>query len=504
MSPKQGKISRMSTNVPEIPIEVLSRIFSVVDSKATLKNLILSSKNFYSIAAPHLYSYLELLTADWETPFYALRPLTCLFLRKPELAQHVRHLALRSTFEDGPSSGGKQGNKKLDLDPEIRSAIIASAQSKEEEGQWLEDASEQAHEDCILSLLLPTLTNLHSIDIEMPVKPEYVPRQLERIGRGEHPFDKKPTFSKLTDIHIAHDDSKYGLYTDSIGCAFYLPAIQNIYLHRIGSSDGPNPSDEIAAPLQNIPDGSSAVTSIDMHDCKLSTGDFARMMRAPKALTSFCYEVGWGHLSYAACRFPEMRAELDRHKTTLRDLWLDYVPDGIEWLTEGDDIDDTTPMKSFAEFSALRRIKIGMAMMFGEDAEEDMPGYQNRLVEALPAQIEYVKITRAEDSPDVIVGALENLILQKGGKFPELRHLEIECSETQVNDRKDQYRRLKQLAENEKGLTFVVRDTRGALVGEDYDQRVERKWGFDENIEWQPCTSDCNARCVFPVHDLEK
>ncbi|KAL9079596.1 MAG: hypothetical protein Q9157_001533 [Trypethelium eluteriae] len=494
----------MPMHVPEIPIETLSHIFSFVDSRATLKNLTLSSKNFYKIATPRLYSHLELLNADWETPFYALRPLTCLFLRKPELAQNVRHLALRSTFEDGPASGGKQGNKKLDLDPEIRSAIVASAQSKEEESQWLEDASEQAHEDCILSLLLPTLTNLRSIDIEMPVQPVYVPRQLERIGRGEHPFDRKPTFSKLTDILIAHDDSKYGLYTSSIGCAFSLPAIQNIYLHRIGSSDGPDPADEIAASLQNIADGSSTVISIDMHDCRLSSGDFARVMRAPKALTSFCYELGWGHLSYTACRFPEMRAELERHRTTLRHLWLDYVPDGIEWLTDGDAGDDTTPMDSFAGFSALRRIKIGMVMMFGENPEEDLPEYADRLVKALPVQIEYVKITRAEDGPDVIVAALEKLILQKGGKFPELRHVEIECSEAGVNDRRDQFRRLKQLAENEKGLTFVVRDTRGALVGEDSDQRVERKWGFDEDIEWQPCTSECNARNVFPVHDLEK
>ena len=496
---KRFKNSNMPARVPEIPIEALSRIFSFVENKKTLRNLMLSSKNFQKIATPHLYSHLEFLDSDFDHGFDAFRPLTCLFLRKPELARNVRHLALRGSFDDGAGGYGK--GQKIELDPEIRSAIVASSQSKEEEAQWLEDASDQSNEDSILSLLLPTLTNLRSFDVEMPLSPRYVPRQLERIGRRQHPFDKNPSLTMLTDIMIAHRDNKYGLYTDSIGCAFYLPAIKNLYLHRIGSADGSDPAEETADPLKNIEDGSSSVTSIDMHDCKLSPGDFASFMRAPKALTSFCYELGWGHLSYTSYKFPQMREELERHKSTLRDLWIDYVVDGIEWLSDSSDMDVTTPMRSFADFTALKRVTFAMVFLFGEEPEESTEN-ENRLVEALPPQVEYVKLTHTEDGPDVAIAALETLVVQKAGKFPELKHVEIECCPEDVDDRIKRFQKLKQLAENEKGLNFVVRHSPVDSEPDADSKRVERKWGFDEDVEWKTCNSDCNARVVFEVRDL--
>ena len=157
--------------------------------------------------------------------------------------------------------------------------------------EWLQDASRE-DEDCILSLMLPTLTNLRSIDVEIQARYVYVARQLDRAGLGQHPFDKKPTFSILTDVMIASYNEGNGLDINAIVGAFTLPAIKNIYLHRVSSFVvHDNSYSRVASMLKNIKYGSSHVKSIDMRNCQADAYSLSHIMRAPKALMSFCYEL---------------------------------------------------------------------------------------------------------------------------------------------------------------------------------------------------------------------
>ena len=195
-----------------------------------------------------------------------------------------------------------------------------------------------------------------------------------------------------------------------------------------------------------------------------------------------------------------MWADLRRHKTTLRDLWLDYFQETIGWMREGG-MDDVSPIASLADFSALIRVKLAMVFLFGKQPA-DVPDHKTRLVEPLPPQIEYVKITHGEDEPDFALDALEYLIAQKSGKFRQLRYVEVEYCAEGVNDRIARFQKLKQLAENEEDLVFVARSPHGDIDRDEYEQCVERKWGFDEDIEWRACNSGYNERPVYRLHDL--
>ena len=81
--------------------------------------------------------------------------------------------------------------------------VSPSCAWQEEKKEWMVDASQHGYEGCILSLLIPALKNLKTLDLEFPRSPLYVKRQLTRIASKEHPFDKNPTLEHLESFMAA-------------------------------------------------------------------------------------------------------------------------------------------------------------------------------------------------------------------------------------------------------------------------------------------------------------
>ncbi|KAF2473123.1 uncharacterized protein BDR25DRAFT_341294 [Lindgomyces ingoldianus] len=491
----------MGNQVPNLPVELISRILENVSSKTTLKNATLCSRQWYDIAIPHLYCQIDV--GEGHQDEGVVRSLTILFLRNAKLAAHVRHFSIRPAFDDGPVEQKTPEDsveailaQKADLEDEIKAAVKVASQSDEEHAKWLELMGTE-DEDCLLALLLPRFTNLETLDLEIPISPNYIDRMLWRVGRGEQPFDNEPTFARLNSIAWFHIDSKYGGSLPA-GC-FTLPSARAIYLHRMGSSDGDDPDKK----LSQIEHGTSGCTHLEMHDCRLNDPDIKNIITVPKKLSTFIYEIGWGHLSYCSVNFQPLRDALEAHQSCLEDLWLDYSHDGIEWL---DDMDGVSSMASFKHFSNLKRLRIAPDFIFGGNLSLEEQGEESRqklLLEFLPLNVETLHITHGDQYEEMLYKALEHLLTNKESCLPDLRKLTFETSLAKVEkDRGDRLAAILQLAEKV-GLPVTLLNNWGDAKYSNYDSRVERKWGMDEDIEWKPCGSYCNERPVYEIIDLQ-
>lgn len=498
----------MSTHVPSLPVELVSRILEHVDSDKTLKNVALCSHQWKDISIPHLYNHIDLNAADSEDNIHNIKSLTLLFLRKPELAAHVRHFSIRPAFEDNLlhyKDEAKPLEEALaaadDVEDEIKNAIKEASHSDEEYSKWLEQAKV---DDALLALLLPKFTKLETLDLETPIQPMFVDRMLGRAAREEKPFDKSPAFKRLHSLVWVHNDNKYG--GSFTAAPFLLPFVTSIYFHRISSGDGDDPDEEIA----KVEPGSSSCTHLELKDCRFNEGDIKALLCAPKELRTFIYQIGWGHLSYCSTSFLALREGLEAQKETLEDLWLDFGHDGIEWIN---DVDNTTPFASFKDFPKLRRLRTAPDFVLGVIAEEGGRRH-HRLLDLLPPTLEILHITHGEDFGQLLEGggpddntetlykAIEHLLEHIDPLLPSLQKIVFDSSYSKIKEDGDRIAHILHLAENVK-VPFILQNNHGHEKYSNYDERVERKWGWDMDIEWKVCSSYCNQVPVYETVDLQ-
>ena len=488
----------------QLPPETLSIVFGFAN-RGSLFDLCLCNKSFYEIAIPYLYKSIDLSCDHMETPIIGFRPLTCFLLRKPWVAKNVKHLSIRYSWEDSRERPVVYEDPR-DPEPEIKDAIEDTAQSDEEKAKWLEDARLPVFEDCIMPLFLAQLTNLETLDMEIPMRPQYVTRQLERVGRREHPYDKKPTLQNLRSIMAAFGDNKYGLEPEHVAWIFYLPRIRDVYLHRFGSPrDDEDNEDGDERGSITLPKRTSTCRSIEIRDCKLTARDLTNLLHSCERVETFGYEIGEGFLSEASLDWPAIRDALAAHKETLRDMRLEQLDHGNLKAVPSFD-DDLGPMESLKDFPALKRVEIDTFFLFGLD-EDDMQTGEKRLAQFLPRNIVDLKITHADENPDAVVQNLNVLLAQKDTEFQELARVFIRCDEDCFSNR--DLKTLSQTAEG-KGVQLKAEHW---LIPEMIDEEVsiheamsqrppERKWGFDGDVEWLECSSGCNRGKNYAAYDL--
>ena len=508
-------------SLPSLPVELVSHILAKVKSRETLKNATLCSKAFHDIAIPHLYDCVNIhADVNNDDELHAIiRKSTIHFLRNPALAAHVRHFSIRPAFEDDLLNYQNPPKQSLDeilaastdLEDEIKEAIKEASHSDEEHAKWLED---NKCDDALLALLLPLFTKVETLDIEEPISPQYVDRMLQRAGRKEKPFDKKPAFKRLHSFTWVHNDNTCG--GSFASGPFMFPSVTSMYFHRMASSDE---DDEPESGLKEIEYGASSCTHLELADCRLNDADTRILLAIPKELKSFIYEFGWGHLAYCNISFQTLRTALEQHKDSLEDLAIDFGFDGIEWIEP----DVTLPMKSFSEFSKLRKIRIAPDFVFGvTTAEQEASPTETlgrryeRLLDFLPPTIEYLNISHGNDfkismdgtsheMPDKIstlYKAIEHIFLNKE-TIPELKKIVLDTSLSRIKEDGDRLTELLKLADSI-GLELVIQNNWGDKKWGMYGERVERKWGFDEDIVWQDCSSGCHARPIFEVFELQR
>ncbi|KAF2000923.1 hypothetical protein P154DRAFT_575626 [Amniculicola lignicola CBS 123094] len=501
----------MASRIPGLPVELIARILEFVTSMSTLKAAMLCSSQWHEIALPYLYRSINFTGGSYEAfpGNRTLRDLTVLFLRRPELAKHVRHFSIRPAFNDGSNRSDDSPEQSCEgkrtafgnIEEELKSAIASASHDDMEQSKWLAAADV---EDALLALLLPKLVNLQTLDLETPIIPHYIETMFNRVGLKQKPFDTTPAFTKLKSILWAHDDNKYG--GNVVAAPFMLPSVQSIFMHRTGSED--DEGDD--APYIDMPDKTSSVTHLELKDCRLDTRMIEKMLAVPKQLKTFIYEVGWGHLSYCSISWPAIRRGLELQKDSLEELWWDYPHDGINW---SDDTDDTSPVQSFRDFEKLRRVRIAPDYVFG--LRPDGKSYK-RLLDLLPRPVEFLHIVHGDEygvtletpissekaKMKTLYKSIEHLLAHKETALPALRHLTFDTSLKKIKEDGDKIANLVKLAQSS-GVEMVLRNNFGDDKWALYDERVERKWGMDEDIVWGQCGSGCNSVPPYEVISLQ-
>ncbi|KAF2738063.1 hypothetical protein EJ04DRAFT_574049 [Polyplosphaeria fusca] len=482
--------------VPSLPVELTSRILELVDSKSTLLNAALCSQQWYDIATPHLYNHVHLAGDDSEG---AVTAAVKLFLRKPDLAAYVHHLAVRPAIDNGPIDQNENITlsealaQAGDLDDMFKDAIAHDSRCDKDQIRLLNNAR---NADGLLALLIPRLSNLETLDLETPISPGCVQRMLQFAGANEERFAEEPALAHLHSLVWVYDDNKYG--GNIIANPLLLPSMRSLFLHRIGSGD-----EEVDEELQNIGHGTSACTHIEMKDCRFNDTDIKNYIAAPKRLSTFIYELGWGHLSYCSPSFAAIRDALECQKDSLEDLWLDYGFDGIEWYAE--DTNENDAMKSIRHFSQLKRLRIAGNFVFGasESAEnEEEQTRCRRLQEFLPPSLEILHFTHGDDQGEMLYKALEHVLEECNIRTPKLREVVLDTSLPRIKDDGLRLASILRLAESA-NVNFKLVNNWGDQKYQMYDQRVEHKWGMDEDLEWAECTSGCNSIPIFETVDLQ-
>lgn len=508
--------STMDSHGPALPVELISGILSFVDSSATLLNAACCSRAWYDIAKRHLYHNIAItrIVQYEEEPEprsnIVLRKLVVLLLREPELAKHVRHFSFRPTFPDDQPEFERFQRTNMrtpqqipappsDIEDEIKHAIAKYSRTELEHLYWLHN---EHLEDSLVALLLPSLINLETLDIEFPHCSEdlYFERVLRDIAQRVPPFDTEPALHKLHSFIWVHESPVYGGTITDVG--FRLPNVTSIFFHRIGTYSEEEPDMK----LSKIVPGSSSVTHLELKDCRFSGSDIGLLLNTPKHLTTFIYELGWGHLAYCNVHFADIRAALEVHKDTLENIWLTYPHDGIEF--DGPE----TGMESFSSFSKLKRLRIAKEFIWGCELTEDQwlgiaePNSEILLSDFLPRSIEEFHIDHADGTMEAFAAVCASVtrvleeqcqVLEKLD-HPNLRRVTIETcmSILRLPSFRLELEHLRSIAKSY-GVSLRLLNNWDDVKEKSWDHQVERHWGMDEEWTWAPCTSEKNMRPVY-------
>ena len=505
--------------LPTLPPELLSRSFAYITSKKTLASLALCSKDIYENAVPYLYHCVEIHDEDMgkrgeeSEGGRTLKHLTSLFLRKPSLALNVRELRIRGEFSDNaypnpPPFIPRDDARSQDLDAKVKEAIFRVASNVVEESDWLRDFP--LSDDAVLALLLITLPMLERLDVSCPIRPQHVKRVLLRVGSRDAPFDSNLALTRLHDICWVHADKEYGTGM-AIG-SFTIPSLRRLFMHHMGSH-----WHEENGGLDDMKSASSGIEHLELKTCRFNPQEITDILRVPKALKTFIYEFGSFHVGYCAADFPAIRQGLEQHKTSLQDLWLDLHHEEESFQAGG----DCTRLWSFQDFTRLKRLRLSTVYVFGcsgvpqwdSFGEEDpvdppddfemTPDLASALRHLLPPNIEAIRFTHCEEGqPRLLFTSLIDLLEHKSADCaPSLSAITIEISRLATAKHYDTLIHILHLTQA-LGISMRVLWNRGERKGEDYEKRVERKWGMDEDIEWAVCTSKQNRKHVYETIDL--
>ena len=333
----------MIDSIYNLPVEIISRIISLIDSKESLCEISLCSKFFQRITLPYLYRHMELYDrADHQsspvTTFWRLRDLTILFLRKPEYASLVRHLTIRNSSKDGwDEDGWSIDNDWSDSDNDseckpikrvedrqlVRRAIRSLSNTKEKRKDWFNAVNRcNDHQDALLAIMLPVLIRLEKLDLMMMIDSlEYLERTLKRIVNKKRPFDTHPALTALTDIvHMGYHD-RCGMRATYFSNFLRLPAIRAVYGHRVATG-GKKPVIERGLAYFRLTN--SDLTHLEFRECRLHSVDLCAILQVTTNLRTFIYEYE-AYNSYSSLNTPDLQTALGTLQETLEDVWLDYV-----------------------------------------------------------------------------------------------------------------------------------------------------------------------------------
>ncbi|KAH7078633.1 hypothetical protein BKA63DRAFT_465133 [Paraphoma chrysanthemicola] len=508
--------------------DVINEIISWC-STSSLKALCLSSKKLSRIATPHLYSTLVLEQRGSNNrvtvgPFKYLLPIAYLIFSSPTHASWVRSLVVAGEWgqndeyareETGHVNERKRpwphyGTPVLEDILWDRCSDYALTVAEAKEKYFRIYIAEK--ENAIIPLLLFSLPRLRKLDLHYALWGHLdLTQMLGRVGNRVSPFEDTHTMSKGVfttpiDILVKSDRHEQPQNPQDLALFLNLPRLRSLYGWNMGDSEGElqiNMHELITTTLKPC---SCPVEYIELRASKLMSRNLDSLIDAtiPGKLKSFNYEIG-APISWPSCSI--------NHKTILSSLQSQFMTLEALGLTHedlypyqfGSDGDDPCAI-SLTSFNALRRLKIAPVYIWGNDIFRDeeavqSPRTKDMLWQALPPSLEQLWITRAqcqnpvtlEDGPHdelpfiplCLLPALEIVIKRRPDSFPNLVDLRIEFPPSAWEP--EWFADLASVCDAAEAAgiwcTIILAESKIPDTGTD----VERGWGWDEDVQWEPC-----------------
>ena len=312
------------------------------------------------------------------------------------------------------------------VDQAFVTAANASSLSKEEKinhlGQFR--PTHQYYYGFILALLLPALLKVEKVVLDWGTDFDtyYLEEMMARAARREKPFHTQPPFEALTVFVYSHD--RFNIpSSDFIALLLRFPAIQKIsgrfetlWNHEADRLHKPDslryrPSH---GDLQDLDSSSSPLTSLNLTVCGLTTTDLGHILRAPKALKTFCYKFCHRHCV-------DITTDKIRHVLEPQQDCLERIELNCE-SKRGTDGGNIGSMTSFINFNTLEVLK---APAFFFAATEDINGSERHsLIGIFPHSLKRLHVTRFRGRLNGLVESLEHLLARKSPQqVPSLRKL---------------------------------------------------------------------------------
>ncbi len=411
-----------------LPLEILLEIIRNVRENPTLCNLARCSRGMYDSVAPFLYEHVELLWCEEKRDSFPLKHLTGLFLRRPDLAQHVRRFTLQG---DSSKIYGLGFDKESEHDEILNIAFRRLTQnpSNSRKEEMRVHVRGRFRGSVMIALLLPALVKLEKLDLVLPGKDldlGYLEQMLERACWRKKPFDEKPAFQHLRDVILTLNYSELSL--KELSLVTLLPAIRAVVVHGLGISDG-DFDDPFCNALRSMRT-SSSLSHLELRCCRLRNVELGLLLQAPKALKTFTYLIEVDYDSFYPMLPHDIREAITPQEDFIENLWLsyeeaDYIdPCCIDSWTPDNYMVHKFPMQSFSSFKCLKVLRIEAAFLV-KDFESTTPDTGRDLIDIFPRTLQTLQIFRYNGR---IVDALEQLIIHKEAQVPSLIELDLSSS----------------------------------------------------------------------------
>ncbi|KAK5165412.1 uncharacterized protein LTR77_008941 [Saxophila tyrrhenica] len=444
----------IGVETPSLSPELISLICSFIDTRKTLYNISVCSNTFYDAAVPYLYSTIDLRASDAKpvgrhTDWFGLRNLISLFLSKPKLALYVRGISIRgiSDLSDGsrlsmaePPMAVPHHDVPSNLDPSWVPYVLS--------------ANVEYHE-LVRQCNINMKSALHMLETTTPSRIHAELRDISCIC--------------LPDSH--HSPKHF----------FEHSSVKRLFLNNIRSDLSQRYWRTTRTMLRDLESSSSNVEQIQLFDCCFDDADVTDILRVPRALTSFTYEIGKNDSLREAVSDASRQTllhGLERHVTTLRSLCVDsqHGCDEVEEV-----VARVTPFWGLRRFEKLAHLRMAAIFMMGRHrADMDI------LANLLPSSIETLEITKCSEyfgnSPDQIFWPIQELLRMKAS-FPRLSSIAVGVSldflletvemEEEGKWYSSMFRRAKEV-----GVTITL------LVEREGSQSFEFKEAINRDIAW--------------------
>jgi hypothetical protein len=425
------------------PEEVLDCIVSEVGKLSDLLPLMTASRALNRITTPHLYHNIFFNIRHYEDPGLAyLRSLTYHLLKHPEIARLIHSFELRNSYDIEqvvfpPGYSNKYSwPAQDDLDDILRSAIGGLQYKGSEAEDIFSTARTGGNETAILAILLQSLPNLENFLTNVRLVPlegtDYVMNAFQRCTSLSTDNGYFTPFRNLKAALMQGEDEKYPSNFELFGACLALPAMRRAFGRHLGSGDYDSDDPELeTVPLQTLLAQSSNLELLHVEYSKLNKAELFALLRAPKKLKTFIYELGNDAWSWTPVSIPDIAQALQPHYAWLEELCLIY--DDVH-IFDDDEGSDFTPL-SLRECTSLKVLKIAPVFLLGQEAfyseiSGDIKQFCKDFCSRFPASLEVLHFADSDDgfsgTEPYVVSALETLVQQKARFLPNLKSLTLE------------------------------------------------------------------------------